>query len=258
MANTDKAHYDNVLMPSHLGTQTKNEAEYRVTGEVSAIRNSEIAFRTIGFISEIKVKPGTMVKQGQVLATLDDRDFVLRLNLARARRDQTKVALDEAEKNFKRERQLKEERASTANDFDKMKAAYEQASLSLKLADLDVQNAEYALSDTRLVAPYDCVVAVQMKHEGENVPAGTAVFKVYDTAEPEISLAVPERLMNSLSIGAQVTITIPSAGFSGKGQIIRMVPVILQKTRTFQITTKLMQYNSKIVPGSYAEAILSQ
>ena len=245
MVNTGKANesYDGVNLSDTLGIQQKREAEYRLTGQVSAIRNSQIAFRIIGFISEIKVKPGTPAKKGDVLATLDDRDFVLRVALAKARRDQAQIAVTTAEKDFKREKQLKAEKASTDSVFDKMRAEYEQAQLSLKLAELDLDTAELALKDTRLLAPYDCVVAVQMKDEGENVPAGTAVFEVYDTAEPEITLSVPERLMNSTAVGAQVT--------------IRMVPVILQKTRTFQITAKLLQYNSKIVPGSYAEATLN-
>ncbi len=246
--------YDGVAMGE---AQHKKDSDYRLTGTVSAIRNSQIAFRTAGFVSEIKVKPGKAVKKGEVLGTLDDRDYVLRLALAKAHRDQAKVALEVAEKDYKREKQLKDDNASTETVFDKMRAAYNQADLSLKLAEIELATAQNALQDTRLAAPYDCVVASQMKHEGENVPVGTPVFEVYDTSAPEITLQVPERLMSTVAVGAEMTVTVPSAAYSGKAQIIRMVPVIMQKTRTFEITVKLQDANAKVVPGSYAEATLN-
>jgi len=141
--------------------------------------------------------------------------------------------------------------------FDRMKASFDQASLALKLAEIDLAVAELAMKDTRLLAPYDCVIATQMKHEGEHVDSGTAVFEIYDTAEPEITLSAPERMVNLLTVGRQLTISVPSAGFIGKGEIVRFVPVISQKTRTFSITAKFLQYNPKVLPGSYTEATVN-
>lgn len=241
---------------SHALVPSPTKMETRILGEVSAIRNSKIAFRSVGFISSIDVKPGNLVKKGQVLASLDDRDFVLRLDLAKTKRDQAKVAMDMAKKELDREEQLRKEKVSTASAYDKIKTSFEHAMLSFRMADLELSVADLALKDTKLLAPYDCVIVGQMKYEGENVPAGTAVLEVSDTAEPEISLTAPERLMGSITVGKQLTVTVPSANYTGKAEVIRIVPVISQKTRTFPITAKLVQYNSKVLPGSYVEAIL--
>lgn len=239
---------------------SKKSQEYRLSGEVTALRKSQIAFRVGGFIDQVKIQAGKMAKKGEVLASLDDRDFILRLELSRARRDQAKIALILAEKEFAREQQLQGENASTATMFDKVKAGYDQAKIALKLSEIDVQSSELALHQTKLLAPYDCVVAVQMKHEGENVQlgaqGGAAIFEVYDLSEPEVSLSAPERLISSMKIGTILNITIPSVGFSGKAEIVRMVPVISERTRTFQVIAKISKYDSKIVPGSYAEATI--
>lgn len=226
----------------------------RFTGEVDAPRRSDIAFRVNGFVAEIVAKPGARAKKGDVLATLDDRDFKIRLELAKARRDQAAVALDSANKDYQREIQLKKENASTAAALDKMKAGFDSAKLTLRLSELDVEAAELAMTDTRLVAPYDCIVAEQMKHEGENVQSGNPVFKIYDTAEPEISLTVPERLMGKVEVGAKLSVSVPAVGYSGQAEVIRLVPVISEKTRTFQLTARLLEQDARIVPGSYAEA----
>lgn len=227
----------------------------RFTGEVAAPRRSQLAFRVTGFIDEVIARPGTKVKKGETLATLDARDYKIRLELAKARFDQAKIAADSANKDYQREVQLKKENASTASALDKMKAGYDSARLNVRLAELDMETADLALKDTRLLAPYDCVVAQQMKHDGENLQAGNVVFEVYDTAEPEITLEVPERLMGQVAVGASLNVNVPSARYNGEAEVIRMVPIISEKTRTFQITAKLIKPDERIVPGSYAEAV---
>lgn len=232
------------------------EVEYRFTGQISSTRKSLMAFRVTGFINQIVARPGTPAKKGDVLATLDDRDFVLRVELAKARKDLARVSLDAAQKEYQREVQLKKESASTATTFDRIKAAFDQATLSLKLADLDYESAALALADTKLTAPYDCVVASQIKYDGENVQSGNAVLEVYDVGEPELTLSVPERLMGQVQVGSKLKVQVPSANYSGEAEIIRLVPVISEKTRTFQVIGKLVAYDPKIVPGSYAEATM--
>ena len=231
-------------------------ADYRLTGQVEAIRRSAIAFRVGGFVGHVVAKPGVVAKKGEVLASLDDRDYALRVELAKAKRDLAKVGLDNAAIEFKRERELKRQNASTPTSFDKMQAAYEQAKINLRLAELDLAVAEDALKDTKLTAPYDSVVATQQHYEGENVQTGTPMFDVYDTAEPEITLTAAERLLGRIKVGSKLTVSVPSAGFSGPAEVVRLVPVIDDKTRTFQVTARLVHYDSRVAPGSYAEATL--
>lgn len=239
------------------GNDLGTAVDYRLTGEVDATRRSQVAFRVAGFLNTVTAKPGTVSKKGAILATLDDRDYILRLELAKARRDQAKVGAETAQRELKREMELKSANASTETVFERVKATADQARLALKLAELDVQGAELALKDTRLLAPYDSVVATQLKYEGENVPSGTAVYEVYDTSEPEITLTVPERLLGQVTVGTKLTITIPSAAYSGAGEVIRQVPIINEKTRTFRVTARLSKYDPKIVPGLYAEGVLN-
>ena len=49
------------------------------SGEVKAFRTSNIGPRKQGIIEEIKVKEGDLVKNDQILATLDDEDFIYKL-----------------------------------------------------------------------------------------------------------------------------------------------------------------------------------
>jgi hypothetical protein len=62
--------------------------------------------------------------------------------------------------------------------------------------------------------------------------------------------------MGQIQVGSNLKVTVASAGFTGKGQVIRIVPVINERTRTFQVFAKLNSYDKKIVPGTYAEATI--
>ncbi|MBM4254006.1 MAG: efflux RND transporter periplasmic adaptor subunit [Deltaproteobacteria bacterium] len=230
--------------------------DYRLTGQVSALRRSQLTFRVAGFISSVLLKPGTRAKQGEVIATLDDRDFQLRLELAKARRDSAAVQAATAEKEYQREQELKKANASTASSFDRIKSSYDVSRVALRLAQLDLEQAELAFKDTKLTAPYDCVVSTQFKFDGESVQMAppSPVVEVYDTAEPEVTLSAPERLMGQIQSGTRLKLTIPSAGFAGAGEVLRIVPVINERSRTFQVTAKFSSYDAKVVPGSYAEA----
>lgn len=242
---------------SSTPSTTVDTVSTRLTGQVTAQRTSKIGFEVGGFIAEAVAKPGTVLKKGDVLATLQAEDFELRLQLARARRDQAKVQADIAFKDYEREVQLKKENASTSAVFEKVQAAHEQARLALKLAELDLTQAERNFADTKLRAPYDCVVATQLKFDGENVQAGNAVFEVVDLSMPEITFEAPERLFGKVELGDKVNVLIPSAGFKGQAEVVRMVPVIAERTRTFKVITRPLEGSERVVPGSFAEATIN-
>lgn len=237
---------------------TDAEIEYRLVGEVAATRKSQLAFKVGGFIESISAKPGDAIKKGVVLATLDQRDFKLKLDLARTRRVQAKIALESADKELQREIALKQENASTEASYDKVKSAQEQAMVALQLADLDLKAAENSFKDSKLQAPYDCVVASQLKFEGETVQSGNGAFEVFDVVNPEITLRAPERLLGQIKVGEVISVKVPSAGFVGAAEIVRIVSIVNEKTRTFSLTAHFKKSDSNLVPGLYAEGTIKK
>jgi RND family efflux transporter MFP subunit len=227
-----------------------------VTGAVASEKRTALSFRVAGFISEIRLKAGSDCKKGDVLATLDSRDNKLALEIAESTEESAKVALNNAKSEFDREVELKNQNASTASAFDRLKTSYDNARVNLKMAELKVTQARQALGDTKLVAPYNCVISKQMKNVGESVKSGDAVYEVYDVSDIEVTFNVPERMAGKLKVGDTLDVRIPSSGFSGKLPIIRLVAVVDDKTRTFQVVTRPPQDDQRVVPGFYAEGII--
>lgn len=233
----------------------EENVQTRLTGEVSSQRKTNLAFRVTGFVAEIRAKPGDPCKKGDVLATLDARDYKLSADMARSQKEMAQVALANAKSEFGREEELRRQNVSTEAMYDKLKAAYDKARLDLQLADLNLTKAEQALSDTKLTAPYDCVVSKQLKYTGENVQSGNPVFEIYDTTDIELNFSVPERMAGKLKVGDNLQISIPATGFKGDVSIIRLVPVVDEASRTFRVITRA-PVDQRIVPGLYAEALL--
>src|ERR1019366_5550154 len=99
------------------------------SGYVTARRQATISSKITGKVTEVLVEEGLGVKEGQVLARLDDTNAVASLKLARAQLEsarttlaETQVRLDEADKNLARQTELIGKNVVSQADFDHAKA----------------------------------------------------------------------------------------------------------------------------------------
>lgn len=230
----------------------------RIIGQVNAEEKSQIAFRAAGFISEVLVKAGAFVKKGEKLALLENRDANLRLNLAKTKLAIAEVSLDNAKKDFERERGLQKENVISQTALDRMQFSYDQAKLALQMAKLDQENAVNGVRDTELLAPYDCIVGSELKHTAEYVTAGQGIFEIFRDSSPDLKFLVPERMMGHLNVGDSISVLIPAVSFKGSARIARIVHVVQDKTRTFEVIAKVQGNEFKAPAGVYAEAVLTE
>ena len=238
------------------GVKVEETVKARISGEVASQTKSQISFRVAGFIHELKLKAGDACSKGDVLAVLDSRDLKLSLDIARSQRDLAKVARLNAEQEFQRELQLKKENVSTESMFDRQKAGFDKSKLDLQLAELRVVQAEQGLQDAKLVAPYDCIVTKQLRNLGESVKVGDLVYELYNTTDIELNFSVPENLAGHIKVGDKLKVTISSTGYSGNLEVIRVVPLVEQASRTFRVIAKAPEKDARLVPGLFAEAQL--
>lgn len=225
-------------------------------GAVNSQRRSTLSFRVGGFIDSIKLKAGETCKKGAVLATLDARDYRLAVDMAKSQLDLATAAAENASAEFKREQELQAQNASSGSNFDRLKAQNDNAAANRKLAELRLVQAQQALGDTRLVAPYDCVISKQLTNVGQNVKPGDPAYEIYDVTDIELSFNVPERMAGKLKLGEKLKVRIPATGYEGLLDILRIVTVVDDKTRTFQVVAKAPTNDPRVVPGLYAEGIV--
>lgn len=247
--NAEKDHF------LHEGFINTDQTQvFRISGQITAARSASLPFVVAGIIKSIYAKPGIVVKKGQTIAELDNRDYLWQLESAKAQKKLADIKLLMLKKELAREKQLKKNQATTTSQLEKVELEYNQAQIALELATIGEKSAEKNLASTKLVAPYDCIIAKQHKDESEYVNVGTLAVDIHEINQNQLDLDVPEPLVGKLKIGSKLLVTIPSVAYLGQAVVQRIVPVISKEKRSFQVVANFEGNDDKIMPGLFAEA----
>ncbi|WP_423894027.1 efflux RND transporter periplasmic adaptor subunit [Candidatus Pelagadaptatus aseana] len=147
-------------------------------GKVRASEKVDMAFQVSGQLKMLNAFNGQRVAAGTVLAELDNRDFNSNLKAARAE-------YQRAQADYRRFKELVERQLISKTDFDRQTAARD-------IAEANVEKAQKALDDTRLVAPFSGVVTQRYVDNFEDITAKQAILSLQNMSDLEIVVQVPE------------------------------------------------------------------
>jgi len=147
-------------------------------GQVRAAEEIQLSFEVPGRIIELNAREGQTMAKGALVGALDPRDF-------EASRDRELARRNEARADYERNRTLYERDAISLRDLEVVRRQFEVAEANLK-------QAEKALADTRLYAPYEGKIAGRLVENHENVTAKQPVVVFHDDSSLEIKASFPE------------------------------------------------------------------
>lgn len=148
-------------------------------GQVVARQTVDLAFQVAGQIVEFPVIEGQTIPEGTLVARLDLEPFQLARDQARLQKEQADRTVD---------------RLNRLSGSSVSQVAIDDAATQAGLAGIAVRNAENALADATLLAPFDALVATRNVANFTTVAAGTPVVRLYDMSELRIEIDVPEIL----------------------------------------------------------------
>ena len=154
---------------SELGAST-------FTGRTKAATEVNLAFRVAGQIERMLVKEGDYVRQGQVVAEMDNRDYQVQLTAVKAEYEQVKADAE-------RVMALYAEGNTTASNYDKARYGLQQ--MEQKLA-----NCRNQLDDTRLRSTINGYVQSLYHQAGETVGQGMPVLSLFTSGDTEVEIKV--------------------------------------------------------------------
>lgn len=179
----DEAKVHSVMTVTPVNRQ--ESAVRNFSGVVKENSTVSLSFRTPGQIMSILVKEGSHVKRGQLVATLDTKDYQLQVDAAQTQYNQMKNEVE-------RLRQLHEGKSLAGNDYEKAVSGLEQLRIQL-------QNAKNQLSYTSLRAPVDGTIQKVNFEPSEMVNAGTPIMDLIDTRSMEVEINVPTEVYRLLA-----------------------------------------------------------
>lgn len=162
-------------------TDKENVIHRVFPGKVEPGKQVILSFQVSGKLETLEVIKGQEIKQGDLIAKLDPTDFELKVNEAKARRNQAQLEFNRAEALVKKE-------VVSQSEYEKKKAALDIAEANLKLAE---QNLNY----TTIIAPFDGRISDTYVDNFQSIAAKEEIAKLHNLSELDITIDVPEQLM---------------------------------------------------------------
>lgn len=191
---------------------------------------------TSGRLTEIKVRPGTHVEAGEVIARLDSdaEEIVL---------DRARIARDDAQAKLERMKTLRTSNTATAVQLA-------DAEVVLRNAELALRDAALALDRRTIEAPISGIVGILPVDAGNYVTTQTAIATIEDRSTILVDFWVPERFATAIKVGAPVTaspIARPSAVF--EGTVVAVDNRLDEASRTLQVRAGLPNTDDALRAG---------
>jgi len=237
------------------------------SGYVVALREATVSAKSIYKVNEVVVQEGQTVKQGEVMARLDDSNARAVLQQSRAQVKQleaaltaAKLAADDARPSFLRNQRQLAEGLISPETFDSSKSNFDAAQTAALVAEQNLAVARAAVEinqryedDTIINAPFDGVVTVKSAQPGEIVSpqfsGGGGIAKIVDMDSLEVDVDVSENFINRVHSKQAAMITLNAyPDWQLPAEVIAVIPTADRAKATVKVRIGFKQKDPRIVP----------
>jgi membrane fusion protein (multidrug efflux system) len=226
----------------------------RYVGTISPWVEARIGPQLIAaYADTVLVRPGDVVKRGQVIATLDCRNASASSKAitmqARAIQTEQEALAHEAS----RIAELKEGGFASPNEIEKHAADSASKQAQLMETQAKMQRATLEVNDCILRAPFTGEIATRLVDPGAFVRPGSAVATVVDRGNVRVVAEVPEADFGVVGPGTPVAIRALATGKSLQAKIARRSPAADLATRTIHLEIDVPDPDRSLPVGTTAE-----
>jgi membrane fusion protein (multidrug efflux system) len=221
--------------------------QFTAVGTLNAVDAVEVAAEIDGRIVALPFREGEAIREGDLIAQLDDEQLRAERDRAEAIRDQRRLSLG-------RTKSIVNQGAGSKQDLDDAMAAF-------KVADAELALAEARLSKTRITAPFTGIVGARQVNMGEFVRPGKVITNLAQIDELRATFTAPERFLSYLRQGAALSVSSPAvADKKLEGHIEVIEPIVDPMTRSVDIVAHVSNTDRLFRPGVSASisVVLSQ
>jgi RND family efflux transporter MFP subunit len=222
-----------------------------VPATIGARQATTISSRILARITDISVRAGDAVAEGQLLVSLENSDLLSRASQSREQVRAVTARLTEARQSLERAEQLYEQKLVAASVLDEARAKHDALNADLASARQAVQESEVALSFTDIRSPINGRVVDRFAEPGDTASPGDKLLTLYNPTTLRIEAAVREGLALSLELGQALTVEIPSLERTMQAHVEELVPAADPGSRSFLVKARVGQYG-ELLPGMYA------
>lgn len=270
-AVTNAAPMPNPPVPKAAPPVQPVETGLTITGPIIVEHQVDVTAQRDGVLAKVLFDAPARVQAGTILARLDDRQISADLEAARSK--SRSIAADL--KNWQAEAQVLEAdygRAQRLWDLGlisqeqlqhaQYKAESDQWDIKrvaelLNTAQNEERSLELELEKTKIIAPFDGVIARRYVREGQSVTKGERLFWVTAEAPLLVRFTLPENFFGKMRGGQQVDVTSADApGEKHLARVKQVSPVVDPSSGTFEVLVELIGERGSLRPGMTASVHL--
>ncbi|ABM62641.1 efflux RND transporter periplasmic adaptor subunit [Halorhodospira halophila] len=242
----------------------------RFDGNLEAAVRYELAPKVTGELRSLEVRIGDTLEPGDLIARLDDQEVAQEvaeaeagLEVARAQLAESQAALESAERDLNRTRELRERQIASAAELEAAEAqvAAERSRVQLARAQIAQQQATLSAAQirrsfTEIRADWDegeRVVGERFKDPGATVSAGEAMLTLLDISELRAEAFVTEREYARLMPGQSARLRVegyPDTEF--EAEVARLAPLFSATLRQARVEFTVPNPEGQLRPGMFA------
>ena len=227
-----------------------------LTGAVYSDNQKIITSRFMGFVKNIYVSEGDIVKKGDLLYEIDSKDIDAKKRQALMQLQMYKDKLMNVELNLGRFKRLLKKDMVSKYEVENLELARKNLLSMIEIAKAQLEEVNNQYKYLKIKAPNDGVIIQKNIKVGEMALPGMPAMVLSDLSNLKVVVEVSESNLKKVRLGKKVKVIIPSIKANLDGKISAIIPSSNPMTHTFRIKVSFDKKNLPIYPGMYAKVII--
>lgn len=211
------------------------EVTESAVGSLEGLIDPTVAAEVAARVVDVHVNPGSQVKQGQLIATLDAGDFAMQRNEAQAEVSRIQALLQNQLKTVERNQALVDKNFISQTAVDNDRAQQNVLKQQLEAAKARVGSINHSSGKTRVIAPVSGVIEKKLVDRGDYVRVGDPIVQIVSKQKLRAHLPFPERMSTVLKPGLKVRLSTPTSSHSIETIIHELKPMIAAENRSIDV-----------------------
>jgi len=229
------------------------------SGYIVARRKAVVSAKIQGRLSNLRVEEGSRVREGEIIARLEDRDYLAQVERAEASVQRAQADLAESQRQARVAEGLTREQIGTRDALDGANSRVTVSEAALRQARADVEFYRAVLANTEIRAPFSGTVVKKMAEVGESVapiPPGVnistasgAIVALADLDTLEVEVDVAES--NVAKLGPDQPAEVSAEAFPDrkyKGRLRQVIPTADRTKATVQVKVTVLDKDKDLKP----------
>jgi len=228
-------------------------------GDIQAYQVATLYARTNGYIKAWYTDIGANVKEGQLIAEIEAPDVDAQLRQTVANLGQARANLEIARLNFEREKDLKQKKVVSDQEFDQARTTFDSQEAAVKAGEASVENLQVQQNFQKITAPFAGVITKRAVDVGDLVSlgsstTGTVLFSIAQSDPLRVYVDVPQSDSPDIVDGMNAKVLVPEyPGREFDGAVARTAGAIDPSSRTLLTEVDIPNHDGTLYAGMYGQ-----